>query len=140
MYKRQAHQGAFGDDGRGHAEEITVGRFGGAQLGVAGGVAVGLALFHQMLQILGIAFVQQVAARRSRQCNDGIAVGNGGNAACVFADGIADLAGKVGKVAHGRVLFKNDFAIFFRINFQGIALADAQGAANFLGNDNPRCV
>ena len=68
--------------------------------------------------------------------DDAVAVGYGGHVAGVFQDGLADLRSLLGEIPHGGILLKNDLAVPLRINLQRVALADAEGAADFLGNDH----
>jgi len=44
--------------------------------------------------------------------------------------------GKLGQVTHGGVFLKNDFTVVFGVDFERVALADAEGAADFLRNDD----
>ncbi len=46
------------------------------------------------------------------------------------------LGSKSGQFADGRIFFKDDLAVVAGENFQRVTLADAQGAADFLGNDH----
>ena len=46
-------------------------------------------------------------------------------------------AGKVGKLPQWRILFENDLAIVVGVDLQGVPLADAHGAADLFGDDDP---
>ena len=54
----------------------------------------------------------------------------------ILADRVANLRSKVAQIAHGRIFFENDLAVLFCINLQRVTLADAQGSADLLGDDD----
>ena len=53
-----------------------------------------------------------------------------------FVQDVRILGGKGGQFADGGIFFKDDLTVVAGKNFQWVALADAQGAADFLGNDH----
>ena len=54
----------------------------------------------------------------------------------IFSNGVTHLHGEILQITHRGVFFKDHLAVLFRINFQGVALADVQGAADFFGDDD----
>ena len=100
-------------------------------------IAVAASLLHQLLQLGGVALFQQLALRRARHRDDGVAVRHGRDVAGVLADGLAQLRRDRLQVPHRRIFFKNHLAVLLRVDFQRVALADTQGTADLLWDDDP---
>ena len=96
---------------------------GGFDQVVAVGVAVIAALLHQFFQRHGIGFVHQLPLGGAGEGDDALPIGHGGDAPGVGADGITHLGGKILQIPHGRILAEDHTAVFFRVNFQRVALS-----------------
>ena len=105
--------------------------------GIAGLEEVIAALLHQFFQFRRIGLVHQVPPGCPVKGDDAVPVGNGGNMAGGGADGFAHLGGEFLQVPHGGILPEDHSPVLFRIDLQRVALADAQGAADLLGDDDP---
>ena len=132
-----AHEISLGQDGRGHTQIIPLHLVADPDPAVAGLIAVGLALLHDLLQLLGIALVHQIPLGCSGHGDDAVPVGDRGDMAGVLHNGLADLRSQLRQVSHGGVFLEDHFSIPLRIDLQRVALADTEGAADFLGNDHP---
>ncbi|MPN03717.1 hypothetical protein SDC9_150949 [bioreactor metagenome] len=95
---------------------------------------VNLAALQNTLQLGRNLLVHQIPSGSAGHCDTGVPVGNYGDAAGGFIQGLTQLSRKIPQTAHQGILFENNAAILVGVYFQWIALSDAHGSANFLWN------
>ena len=94
------------------------------------------ALGHDLLQLVGHGFAQQLPLAGACHGDDGVPVGNGGGEVGAAAQRVAELGGEVLQPSDEGVLLEDDLPLPGGVDLQRVALADAHGAADFLGDDN----
>ena len=95
-----------------------------------------LSLVAQLLEGRGNAAFQQLLFRDTGGGDHMVTVTDDHRFAAGFVQDVRILGGKGGQFADGGIFFKDDLTVVAGKNFQWVALADAQGAADFLGNDH----
>ena len=115
---------------------VFVRAVGGLDPGRTVFIAVVAALLHELAQRLGVGLVQQLPFGRATEGDDGVPVRHRGDAPGVGADGVAHLAGEILQVPHGGVFAEDHASVFFGVDLKGIALPDAEGAADLFGDDD----
>ena len=91
---------------------------------------------HHLLQFGRQRLAVQLAPHAAGRCNNAVAVANNAGVAEGLVHGVAHLGGKGAQLADRRIFFENDAAARVGENLEGFALANAHGAANFLGDDD----
>ena len=129
-----AHQIPLGHDRSRSADAVSVGRIRRPDGQIAVLIAVAAPQFHQLLQFLRAALVQEFPLLHAVHRNDRIPVADRSDISGVLPDRFTDLPGKLPQISHWRIFLKNYLAVLLRIYLQRVALTNPQGAADFLGD------
>ena len=125
---------ALGEDGRGNGDGVALVRVDDRQRAAVGRVLAARA--HELFELAADAPVEQLTPAAAGHGDDGVAVAHGGNAAGGLVQRVADLRGELGQFAHRGILLENDLPVGVGVDLQRVALADAHGAADLLGDDH----
>jgi hypothetical protein len=90
--------------------------------------------FHELFHGLGQGFVGILPLGDPRAGNDGVTVANGHGQSAGLVEGLGVLPREGGQLSDGGILFKYDLPLAVGINFQWIALSDAENPADLLGD------
>ena len=121
-------------DGRGHGHGVALIGLGDRQRAGIGRILA--ARGHELLKLAADAPLEQLPLAAAGHGDDGVAVAHGGDRPGGLVQRIADLHGELGQLAHRGILFKNDLPVGVGVDLQRVALADAHGAADLLGDDH----
>ena len=99
-------------------------------------MAVGDAFFHDFAELETHALVGKLAFAGARYRNKGVAVTDYRRKVGGFFKALAKLLRKIGQLPDRRVFLENQLPVLIGENLQRVALADAQSAADLLGNNN----
>lgn len=91
---------------------------------------------HIFLELRGNAPLKVFPSRHARRRHDVVAVADERRQVCRFAQHLRILGGKRGKLSYRRVFPENHASLRVGENFQRIALADPQRAADLLRDDH----
>lgn len=127
---------SLGQDRCGHRDGVILRRLDRSGRAAARFRAHGAAVFHDLLQRLADRFFQQFLFPAAGYGDHAVAVTYGDRPARGLVERFADLCGIAAQLAHGRIFFENDLAVLLRVDLQRVTLADAQGAADLLGDDD----
>ena len=109
---------------------------GGPDGGVPGLIEVMPPLLHQFFQLRGVGLVHQLPFGGTVQRNDAVPVRHSGNMAGGGADGFAHGGCKFLQIPHGGVFTEDHPAVLLGVNLQRVTFPDAEGPADFFGNDD----
>ena len=135
--QHQAQHVPLAENGRGHGGGVAVVSVGDGQGLVRALAAVDAALLHDPGQSLGQGLAQQLPLSGAGDGDHGVPVGDGGGEAAGAVEGVAELRRKVLQSPQQGILLENDLPLPGGVDLQRVALTDAHGAADLLGNDHP---
>ena len=101
---------------------------------------IALSLVAQLLESRGNSSLQQLLFRDTGGSDHMVTVTDDHRFTTGLVQDVRILGSKSGQLTDGRIFFKDDLAVVAGENFQRVTLADAQGAADFLGNDHTTCL
>ena len=135
--QHQAQHVPLAENGRGHGGGVAVVSVGDGQGLVRALAAVDAALLHDPGQSLGQGLAQQLPLSGAGDGDHGVPVGDSGGEAAGAVEGVAELRRKVLQSPQQGILLENDLPLPGGVDLQRVALTDAHGAADLLGNDHP---
>ena len=129
---------ALADDGGHYSGEILVRPVNHGHGVAAAGLHDEKPLFvHKLLKTVANALFLEFLPWRAGHGYDVVLIGDEHRRTAGFGQCFGVLRGEVAQLADGGILFKNYLSVPLGEYLQRVTLADAQGAANFLGNDDP---
>ncbi len=134
--QHQPQQVPLRQNGGGHVGQQLVAAVGDGEGLPLAGVLVDAAALHDLLQLGGDALAHQLPFAAAGHGNDRVPVRHGADAAGGAAHSVAQLPGKVLHAPQQGVFLENDLAVPAGVDLQRVALPDAHGTADLLGNDD----
>ena len=134
--EHQTQQIALRQNGGGHGGGEGIQSLGDRNGPPVSAVLIDLAAFHDLFQLRCDALAHKLPLAAAGHGNDGVPVGDGADAAGGAAHGLTQLGGKVLHAAQQGLFFENHLAVPAGVDLQRVALPDAHGAADLLGDDH----